>query len=52
MFVPQTMSGRDSTYVAKASLPFFFMMVAALALITMFPESVTWLADVLIAKQK
>lgn len=52
MFVLQTMSGRDSTYVAKASLPFFFMMVLALVLITVFPEIVTWLPDALIAKQK
>src|SRR5262252_5184646 len=29
MFVLQTMSGRDSTYVARASIPFFFMMVLA-----------------------
>jgi tripartite ATP-independent transporter DctM subunit len=52
MFVLQTMSGRDSTYVARASLPFFFMMVLALALITIFPEIATWLPDQLIAKQK
>ena len=31
MFVLQTMSGRDSNYVALASIPFFFMMVLALA---------------------
>jgi len=52
MFVLQTMSGRDSTYVARASLPFFFMMVLALAIITVFPEIVMWLPDALIAKQK
>ncbi len=52
LFVLQTMSGRDSTYVAKASIPFFFMMVLALALITVFPEIATWLPDALIAKQK
>ena len=52
MFVLQTMSGRDSTYVARASIPFFFMMVLALALITVFPEIATWLPDQIIAKQK
>ena len=52
MFVLQTMSGRDSNYVALASLPFFFMMVLALALIVVFPEIATWLPDALIAKQK
>mgnify|MGYP000925360118 CR=1 FL=1 len=52
MFVLQTMSGRDSNYVALASIPFFCMMVLALVLITIFPEIATWLPDVLIAKQK
>ena len=52
MFVLQTMSGRDSTYVARASIPFFFMMVLALVLITVFPEIATWLPDQFIAKQK
>jgi tripartite ATP-independent transporter DctM subunit len=52
MFVLQTMSGRDSNYVALASIPFFFMMVLALALLVIFPEIATWLPDTLIAKQK
>jgi len=52
LFVLQTMSGRDSTYVARASLPFFFMMVLALAAVTVFPEIAMWLPDALIAKQK
>ena len=52
MFVLQTMSGRDANYVALASLPFFFMMVLALALLIVFPEIATWLPDLLIAKQK
>ena len=52
MFVLQTMSGRDANYVALASLPFFFMMVLALAAVVVFPEIATWLPDALIAKQK
>ena len=52
MFVLQTMSGRDSNYVALASLPFFFMMVLALVALIAFPEIATWLPDALIAKQK
>jgi tripartite ATP-independent transporter DctM subunit len=52
MFVLQTMSGRDANYVALASLPFFFMMVLALAAIVVFPEIATWLPDALIAKQQ
>lgn len=43
LFVLQTMSGRDSNWVAKASLPFFFLLMAAVAIITVFPEIVMWL---------
>jgi tripartite ATP-independent transporter DctM subunit len=50
MFVLQTMSGRDSNYVALASLPFFAMMVIAIALIVAFPELCTWLPDRIMAK--
>jgi tripartite ATP-independent transporter DctM subunit len=40
LFVLQTMSGWDSNKVALASLPFFFLLVAAVAIITVFPEIV------------
>ncbi len=50
LFVLQTMSGKDSTYVARASIPFFCMMVLAIVLITVFPAIVTWLPEVLIRK--
>jgi TRAP-type C4-dicarboxylate transport system permease large subunit len=50
LFVLQTMSGKDSTYVAHASIPFFVMMLIAIALITVFPGIVTWLPEVLIRK--
>jgi TRAP-type C4-dicarboxylate transport system permease large subunit len=52
LFVLQTMSGRDSNYVAYASLPFFGMMVVCIALITVFPEIATWLPDTLISAKK
>ncbi len=52
MFVLQTMSGRDSTYVARASIPFFFMMLLGLALIIAFPQIVTWLPDLVIPSRK
>jgi tripartite ATP-independent transporter DctM subunit len=48
IFVLQTMTGRDSNYVALASLPFFFMMVLCVVLITVFPSLCTWLPDVLV----
>src|SRR5437867_1691753 len=52
IFVLQTMTGRDSNYVALASLPFFFMMVLCIALMTVFPELATWLPDALIGVTK
>ena len=41
LFVLQTMSGRDSLYVARAAIPFFLLLVIAVALITVFPEIVS-----------
>ncbi len=40
LFVLQTMSGKDSNFVARASLPFFFLLVLAVAIITVFPDIV------------
>ncbi len=40
LFVLQTMSGKDSNFVALASLPFFFLLVLAVAIITAFPDIV------------
>lgn len=40
LFVLQTMSGKDSNTVALAALPFFFLLVAAVAIITVFPQIV------------
>ncbi len=40
LFVLQTMSGKDSNTVALAALPFFFLLVAAVAIITVFPSIV------------
>ncbi|MEI8145475.1 MAG: TRAP transporter large permease subunit [Alphaproteobacteria bacterium] len=41
LFVLQSMSGRDSWFVAYASLPFFRMLVVAIIIITAFPDIVT-----------
>jgi tripartite ATP-independent transporter DctM subunit len=38
LFVLQNMSGRDSFTVARAALPFFFLLVVAVAIITAFPD--------------
>ena len=40
LFVLQTMSGKDSNFVARASLPFFFLLVLAVGIITVFPDIV------------
>jgi tripartite ATP-independent transporter DctM subunit len=52
LFVLQTMSGRDSFYVGRASIPFFFMLVLSIVIITVWPESVTWLPDYVMGKPK
>ncbi|WP_375457799.1 TRAP transporter large permease [uncultured Enterovirga sp.] len=43
LFVLQAMSGRDSNTVALAALPFFFLLVAAVAIVTIFPQIVMFL---------
>jgi tripartite ATP-independent transporter DctM subunit len=43
LFVLQGLTGRNMFYVARASLPFFCLMVAAVAIIWVFPEIVTFL---------
>jgi tripartite ATP-independent transporter DctM subunit len=48
LFVLQTMTGRDINYVARASLPFFFMMLICIVIIAAFPALVTWLPDSLL----
>jgi tripartite ATP-independent transporter DctM subunit len=48
LFVLQTMSGRDSNYVAYASIPFFLLMVLALAIVIVVPQIATWLPDAVI----
>jgi C4-dicarboxylate transporter, DctM subunit len=45
LFVLQSLSGRNILVVAKAAAPFFLILVAAVALITAFPEIVTWLPN-------
>jgi TRAP-type C4-dicarboxylate transport system permease large subunit len=52
LFVLQTMSGRDSNYVALASIPFFCMMVLALVAVIAFPQIATWLPDALLGVTK
>jgi len=50
LFVLQNMTGKDSNYIAKCSLPFFAMLVLCLAIITAFPETATWFPDLVMGK--
>ena len=43
LFVLQGMTGRELTYLARATLPMFMLMVAAVLLIYFVPGIVTWL---------
>jgi len=52
LFVLQNMTGRDSNFIAKVSIPFFAMLVVCIAIITLFPEVVTWLPDYVMGKAK
>ena len=40
LFVLQTMSGKDSNFVALAAIPFFLLLLVAVAIVTVFPEIV------------
>jgi tripartite ATP-independent transporter DctM subunit len=51
LFVMQTMTGKEITEVAVASLPFFLMLVVTVVLITLFPVTlVTGLPEWLLAR--
>jgi C4-dicarboxylate transporter DctM subunit len=43
LFVLQGMTKREIGWIARVTLPFFLLMVAAVALIYLFPQIVTWL---------
>lgn len=43
LFVIQSLTGRNILYIAKAALPFFFVLLAAVVIVTLFPQLVTWL---------
>ena len=47
LFVIQSLTGKNILYVAKAALPFFFMIAIAIVLITMFPSIALYLPDLM-----
>ncbi len=50
LFVLQGMTGRDSNLIARAALPFFFMLVLCIVVIAVWPVLVTWLPDVVMGR--
>ena len=52
LFVLPNMTGKDSTVIAWASLPFFAMLMVAFGIVTLFPVTVTWLPDVLMGPER
>jgi C4-dicarboxylate transporter, DctM subunit len=43
LFVMQGMTGRQLPYIARVTLPMFFLMVLAVLLLYLFPSLITWL---------
>ena len=43
LFVLQGMTGKDITYIARVTLPYFFLMVLAVWLLWWFPQIALWL---------
>jgi tripartite ATP-independent transporter DctM subunit len=52
LFVLQNMTGKDSNLIAKAALPFFGCLVLCIALITIYPQIVTFLPDLVMGVDK
>lgn len=52
LFVLQNMTGKDSNTIARAAIPFFFCLVVCIALVTIFPQIVTWLPDAVMGAPK
>jgi tripartite ATP-independent transporter DctM subunit len=52
LFVLQNMTGKDSSVIARAALPFFACLVVCIVLITVFPQIVTILPDLVMGKEK
>lgn len=48
LFVIKGLSGRDILFIARSVLPFVSMLLVAAAIITVFPEIVTWLPRTMI----
>lgn len=52
LFVLQNMTGKDSNTIARAAIPFFGCLVVAIVLVTVFPQIVTFLPDLVMGKER
>jgi len=50
LFVLQSLTGRSILYVARTAIPFFVLMVVAVAMIVAFPEIATFLPRYMTAR--
>jgi len=51
LFVLQGMTGRQVTWIAAQTMPLFLLMCVAIALVTLFPQIVSFLPDHMIARR-
>jgi TRAP-type C4-dicarboxylate transport system permease large subunit len=50
LFVIQSISGEDISYILKATFPFFIIMILIVVVVTFFPEIATYLPHKMIGK--
>lgn len=50
LFVLQGMTGRDILQVTRAAMPFFFLMLLSIVIITLVPGIVTWPVEFMISR--
>ena len=50
LFVIQSISGEEISYILKATFPFFVIMILIVVVVTGFPEIATWLPHHMIGK--
>ena len=48
LFVLQSLTGRDILQITRAAMPFFFLMLLGLAIITVFPALVLWPVEMML----
>ena len=50
LFVMSNVTGRPVSEVLRGTLPFFFLMLALLVMVTFIPQISTWLPDLLMPR--